>query len=301
MEDHMQAEKLDTIYMLWKRELGLAEIRPLPPVSGSRNQHFVGIRAGEEQPSCFLKLLIKEVAYQREVAASKVLASLGYQAQTLLGHGEIGDGQYWLALPWLDCEDLKEPTDEEVLEAARIIGTLHRQTIRLEAPEMRNVSLNSELTRQFDGLKDISPELHDKLLQRLDHLRQVAGEWETYEQTLPHCLLQGDFGWRNFVREKSGNLLLIDFELSMMGPCWMEFAKALNREFADRQRQQLFINEYQATVGASLPDLADHFAWAMRLWQVAGIFVYTEKYGDPTGFRKYGLSIVEAFDRKWSF
>lgn len=294
-------EQLEEIKQRWKQEMGLVEIRPLPPIPGSRNQHFIGFREGEVQPAVFLKLMISELGYQREIAASNVLERMGYEAQTLLGHGMITEGLYWLALPWIDCEDVKEPTDEEVREIARIIGTLHRQTTALDAPEVRRVSLQSELTRQMDKLKSFATELYEKLIQRVDHLRSVAGEWETYEQNLPHCLLQGDFGWRNFVRVKGGNLLLIDFELAVIGPCWMEFAKAWDREFADPQRLQSFVDEYKATFGPELPELEEHFAWAMRLWQVAGIFAYTEKYGDQTGFRNHALEMLEAFDRKWSF
>jgi aminoglycoside phosphotransferase (APT) family kinase protein len=178
---------------------------------------------------------------------------------------------------------------------------MHRQTADLDAPEIRRFSLHSELMRQMDKLKSFATELYDQLLQRIDHLQNVSGEWETYEKTLPHCLLQGDFGWRNFVRVRGGNLLLIDFELAAIGPCWMEFAKAWDRELADPQRLQLFLGEYKATLGTELPELADHYAWAMRLWQVAGIFAFTETFGDQTGFRDYALEMLEAFDRKWSF
>lgn len=290
-----QEQTIQELLPKWQKILGIDEVRPVQVPQGSPHLHLAGVRAGEEQPICFFKIAYQRVGILRETHVYRYLESIGVDQQRVLAFGQEEGDINWVAYPWLVLSDFV-PTMEGIREIGKVLGQQHSKTIGGADPQVRQFTLRSEMERMMDLVEQFDPTEYKALRTRIHLLIEKVGDWEAYEQSLPKCLIHGDFGWRNVaLRGAARQVSLIDFEHAAFAPCWMDLAKAYDRELADPADLEAFLDGYREGFGKEMLALQEGYLWGMRLWQAAGIYYFTAKFPNEQ-FRAQGTLILQKFD-----
>lgn len=211
----------------------------------------------------------------------------------------VADGHCCFAHPWLEGTAFENPSLEDVAQAARVIGKLHRRTMGANEGSLRLFSLQGELNLQMAKLPHNDPQIYPEVARRVERLQSSGFDLDALEREMPNCMLHGDYGWRNYHRLADGGLVLIDLEHAAYGPMWMEFGKNYDREFADPKVWDTFLTHYQDALGRSVP-LPQPYVLASYLWQAAGIFNYCAARHHDEAFYQEGLRKLRLFDEMMS-
>lgn len=270
-------------------ELARALRLPVKPLGTApedfRNLHFVGGAVGH--PKMFIKLVKERHFHEAALAASTAIQQIGIRTPRLLEHGVLTDGRAWLAYAWHDLTEF-EPTPSLVERAGALLGQLHVHTTAVAPADLASAgtTLTDDLRKRADQLAGLAPHYGRRVRRLIPHCVEVP-------QT-DHCVLHGDFGWRNLGLDADGQVWLLDWDTATSGHPFVDLGKLIDREFTEDHVRGQFLRgyrQYHSVVSYPWPAYVD----TVRLWVAAGLLTYGLFRGIP-GLTGHSLHILDEIE-----
>jgi hypothetical protein len=263
-------------------------VRPLGTAPEDfRNLHLVA--GAEVEPTMFIKLVEKRAFHEAAFAVSPVFPQIGIQTPSLLDHGILTDGRAWLAYTWHEFTEF-ESAPSLVERAGALLGQLHANSTGLAPMGLAaaGTTLTDDLRERADQLAGFAPEYGRRVRRLIPHCVEVP--------RTDHCVLHGDFGWRNLGLDASGQVWLLDWDTATWGHPAVDLGKLIDREFTEDHVRDLFLRGYRQhhpVINYPWPAYVD----TVRLWVAAGLLNYALLRG-LAGLTGHALHILEEIESR---
>lgn len=133
---------------------------------------------------------------------------------------------------WIEGEELHNPTNEDLINLAKILLTLHNSKIKL-APF--NIKERIISYRKIMNQKKIKIDIIDKMYKKINLILR-----NMYKTTPIHA----DLWQSNILKNKSNKLFLVDWEYSHMGDHHFELAYIIESFKMNKDQERLFLEAY---------------------------------------------------------